>query len=424
MKASKYNIITELNQNSFLIFNSMSNAMIEVESKYIIKDSGMLNLDIITPEEEKILLKNGILVKKSIDEAKVLKFHNELQKYHSSTLEVVIVPTTACNAKCDYCFQSLNNVYMSKEIADKAISYIENRIKNDKNLKELQLVWFGGEPLLNNSLEIMLHIQNSLLEIAKNNDINYIGLLTTNGSLISQEIIDKLMINGVQITLDGAKDYHNQVKKIDIFDKVVNNIKLLIEKKAHISIRVNINSKNINEFYKVVDTLKEKGYSDKIFVYSARIEDFNENVKENDFLDIEAYSEIEREYLTYLSQSGFQTALPKAIAVHCGAQKYNQIVINPDGSIHKCWMEHDFVFDSLVDPNKKNMEHYYNYLTYDSFSDEECLECKIFPICLGGCPHVRVTGEKKCISMKYNIDKWALTWYKNKKSKEYGKSIV
>lgn len=56
---------------------------------------------------------------------------------------------------------------------------------------------------------------------------------------------------------------------------------------------------------------------------------------------------------------------------------------------------------------------FYDYMTYDVTNDEKCSQCKVLPLCMGGCPFNRLHNYERCKKEKYIIDNQILNIYGN-----------
>ena len=96
---------------------------------------------------------------------------------------------------------------------------------------------------------------------------------------------------------------------------------------------------------------------------------------------------------------------------YCGAHSLFSVGIDENGSLFKCWDDagvdalafghaHDWdpadPLNTASDPDKLTM--YLN--TALPTADEECRECVWLPLCVGGCPHYRLSGDKVCIPFR------------------------
>lgn len=121
-----------------------------------------------------------------------------------------------CNMSCDYCFASHNFSFMdslmSPEIAYKAIDFL---IDSSRDIKNIEIDFFGGEPLLN--LETVnkasIYAREKAIKHRKNLRIN----LTTNGLLLDKDtltILDDLEIS-IVLSLDGGEIVHDHLRHTD-----------------------------------------------------------------------------------------------------------------------------------------------------------------------------------------------------------------
>jgi uncharacterized protein len=119
---------------------------------------------------------------------------------------------------------------MSWEIAKKSIDFLW---EHSKDVSEVSIAFYGGEPLLNYELiKNVIDYSEKIFEVKK---VNF--NMTINGSILSDEIIDCLSKHNVSVTisLDGPKEIQNKHRKfysngLDTFDVVWNNIQRIKEK--------------------------------------------------------------------------------------------------------------------------------------------------------------------------------------------------
>ena len=120
---------------------------------------------------------------------------------------------------------------MNYEIAKEGIEYIFKIIKG-RNKKEFALSFYGGEPLLNfENIKRIVDFSKKLF-----NGWKLTFSITTNGTLINNEIIDFLISNDFQIliSIDGPKAIHD-AKRIfpngkGSFELIMNNLEKILKK--------------------------------------------------------------------------------------------------------------------------------------------------------------------------------------------------
>lgn len=120
-----------------------------------------------------------------------------------------------CNLNCEYCFASQGKYHgeraiMSLDVAKRAIDFL---IENSQGRRNLEVDFFGGEPLLN--WDMIKQLVAYAREQEKIHNKNFRFTLTTNGVLVDDDVIEfsnKEMSN-VVLSLDGRKEVHDHLRK-------------------------------------------------------------------------------------------------------------------------------------------------------------------------------------------------------------------
>ncbi len=144
-----------------------------------------------------------------------------------------------CNLNCSYCFASQGKYQgdrglMSFETGKAALDFL---IKNSGNRHNLEVDFFGGEPLMN--WETVKKLVQYARSIEKEHNKNFRFTLTTNGVLIDDEVIEfcnKEMSN-VVLSLDGRKEIHDKFR-VDYngkgsYDSIIPKFKDLVSKRGN-----------------------------------------------------------------------------------------------------------------------------------------------------------------------------------------------
>ncbi len=120
-----------------------------------------------------------------------------------------------CNLNCEYCFASQgkyrgDRALMSFDVGKRAIDFL---VENSGNRKNLEVDFFGGEPLMN--WQVVKDIVAYARSIEKKANKNFRFTLTTNGMLIDDEVIDfaNKEMHNVVLSLDGRKSVHDNLRK-------------------------------------------------------------------------------------------------------------------------------------------------------------------------------------------------------------------
>jgi len=143
-----------------------------------------------------------------------------------------------CNLRCSYCFAGTGEYMgrrslMSLEVGKKAIDFL---IENSGNRRNLEVDFFGGEPLMN--FDVVKGIVEYARKKEKESGKNFRFTITTNAMLLDEEkraYINENMHN-VVLSLDGRKEVNDAVRKridgIGSYDRILPLIKKMVEERA------------------------------------------------------------------------------------------------------------------------------------------------------------------------------------------------
>lgn len=141
----------------------------------------------------------------------------------------------ACNLCCSYCFAGQGKYHgeesiMSFDTGKRALDFL---IENSGDRKNLEVDFFGGEPLLN--WDVVKKLVAYAREQEKIHNKTFRFTLTTNGVLIDDDVIEfaNREMSNVVLSLDGRKEIHD-LTRVDFagkgsYDKVVPKFKKMIE---------------------------------------------------------------------------------------------------------------------------------------------------------------------------------------------------
>ena len=120
-----------------------------------------------------------------------------------------------CNLNCEYCFASQGKYHgdralMSLEVGKRAIDFL---IENSGTRTNLEVDFFGGEPLMN--WDVVKDIVKYARSIEKEKNKNFRFTLTTNGVLVDDDVIEfaNKEMHNVVLSLDGRKEVHDHLRK-------------------------------------------------------------------------------------------------------------------------------------------------------------------------------------------------------------------
>lgn len=312
-----------------------------------------------------------------------------------------------CNMKCSYCFASkgnygLNRDLMSFETAKKAIDFL---IEHSDNIKNLDVDFFGGEPLLN--FEVVKKTVNYARRLQGKNGKKFRFTLTTNGILLDDAITDflnKEMCN-VILSFDGRKNINDQIRKTmgdqGTYDVIVPKFQKFAERRNKLGklfyIRSTFTKKNL-DFSKDFSEIYRLGFNGISFIPVVINESSEYYLKKGDLPKIFSEYEAIANEMIKLRDSGVKIdffnfmidlkngpcAVKRTKGCGCGNE---YLAITPGGDIFPC---HQFVGNdewTMGNVNDKtfDVEMKTKFSKININSKQKCKNCWVRFYCGGGC---------------------------------------
>jgi uncharacterized protein len=221
-KLNGYNIVLDMCSGSVHVVDEVAYdiiAMFKEKStdeivKYILdtyKDEEITEKDVLDCiEDVKSLEKAGKLYTPDTYEGMAFDFKNRNTVIKALCLHVA----HTCNLNCEYCFASQGKYHgeralMSFEVGKRALDFL---IENSGTRRNLEVDFFGGEPLMN--WDVVKELVSYARVQEKIHNKNFRFTLTTNGILVDDDVIEfcnKEMSN-VVLSLDGRKEVHDRLR--------------------------------------------------------------------------------------------------------------------------------------------------------------------------------------------------------------------
>ena len=310
-----------------------------------------------------------------------------------------------CNLNCEYCFASQGKYHgdravMSFEVGKRALDFL---IENSGNRKNLEVDFFGGEPLMN--FEVVKQMVAYARSIEKEKGKNFRFTLTTNGLLIDDDVIDfanKEMSN-VVLSLDGRKEVHDRYR-VDYagngsYDKIVPKFQKLVNARGNKNYYMRGTFTHQNpDFLEDIKTMLDLGFSElSMEPVVCAAGDPNELTLEDLPIVMEQYEKLAQLMLKKDKEGKPFTFYHYMIDLTGGPCIYKRIsgcgsgteymAVTPWGDLYPC---HQFVGEEkfkLGDiwngvTNKTVQDEFMNCNVY---SHPECTECWARLYCSGGC---------------------------------------
>ena len=241
---------------------------------YEIDDNCFSFIENLTSEDEKIEVGDSDLIN-SLIEIGILKtsetdtvFEENKKNFEERQIEInniVLEMSNDCNLNCKYCYgdggtYGRKREFMSFETAKKAIDMF---IKNKATTRKFGITFFGGEPLMN--FAVMKQIVEYCKGIYERDNIEVSFSMTTNGTILTDEIYNFIIKNNIFITIsiDGDKEIHDSYRKTingkGSFDIINPNLKRLVNGKARMNARATICHTNTEISY-IYEQILNQGF--------------------------------------------------------------------------------------------------------------------------------------------------------------------
>jgi len=182
-----------------------------------------------------------------------------------STGNIELYLAEACNMRCKYCYvgenDALHNGLMPSEVARAAVDLVFRRSRGVPNI---QITFFGGEPLLNKPVMREVIAYSQMLGQQHGKTVRY--SLTTNATLLDDEVIGyiKQYNFGLMISLDGPPEVQNEMRPMadgsGSFDRVAQNVKRLMRRRKRVTVRCTISNRHLN-LMDIVEFLEGFGFT-------------------------------------------------------------------------------------------------------------------------------------------------------------------
>ncbi|MBR6282446.1 MAG: thioether cross-link-forming SCIFF peptide maturase [Lachnospiraceae bacterium] len=220
-KNNGYNIVMDINSGAIHVVDEVSYDMIALYEDHD-KDAVIAEVAKTYPNISREELEEAY------DEITSLKEEGSLftkDEYEDRVIDYTKRPTVvkalclhiahACNLSCKYCFAE-EGLYHGKkaelmpyEVGKQALDFL---VANSGNRRNLEVDFFGGEPLLN--FDVVKQLVEYGRELEKTHDKHFRFTLTTNGVLLNDEIMEfaNREMDNVVLSIDGRKEIHDMMR--------------------------------------------------------------------------------------------------------------------------------------------------------------------------------------------------------------------
>lgn len=349
----------------------------------------------------------GIIFENSADQILPYKYRFYKLAFEAKEPFLYIAPTMRCNFGCFYCFEEGNKQQglMSEETALKIIQFLKSH-----NKKSVNIVWFGGEPMLgfNRIVYICRHL--------KEEGIAYTSSMITNGSLFTEQNTKDLSILNlkfIQFSMDGVGATHDKRRCFiggkPSFSIIIENLKRILETtEIPVVIQITMDHQNPNAYEEMSKFCSSRFPQ---YIDNGRLQIGFNNVQNRTGFDINGTcftteELVSEEIVRMRSQDKYMLKIP-SLSNPCMYRASWYLAIDPHGNLYKCIEQLGNTSERIGSLNEDFISKHRMAMSAfqeDPFSDEECLNCPVFPICGGGCPLDRIkkaNGETRDVCSKY-----------------------
>ena len=355
-----------------------------------------------------LLASNGFLVQDDEDEVATLRRRHELSRGTPKAFSAQIAVTLDCNFRCSYCYETRDSITLTRETEDAIVGRLHRGIPQ---WKTLSVIWFGGEPLL--ELDIIRRMSAGILQECDRHGTAYTGHLVTNGYLLDGRVARQLAdcsVRVVQITLDGDASTHD-VRRVlpgnrPTYERILENIRETHDRFDVIIVRVNIEDQPIEAIMHVIEDLAAA--KDHISLRFSQTNVVSHCIHpRGDHADfLRKASALGERALA----EGFRLSTGAKLPGGCFCPAYasNCLLVDARGDVHRCVADtgrRDRRVGYLTpDGHVQELETAPRY-DFDPFRDEDCLSCRVLPLCMGGCPKFPIDDKSatgRCV-VKENL---------------------
>ena len=330
-----------------------------------------------------------------------------------------------CNLNCSYCFASQGKYHgerglMSFEVGKRALDFL---VENSIGRRNLEVDFFGGEPLMN--FDVVKQLVEYARSIEKEKGKNFRFTLTTNGVLIDDDVIDfaNREMSNVVLSLDGRKEVHDRYR-VDYegngsWEKIVPKFQKFVEARGGKNYYMRGTFTHANpDFLNDIQQMLDLGFKElSMEPVVCAPDDPSALTEEDKAIVLEQYEKLAELMLKKHREGDPFTFYHYMIDLKGGPCIYKRIsgcgsgteymAVTPWGDLYPC---HQFVGEEKyklgnVFEGVSNTEAQEEFAECNVYSREECRDCWARLYCSGGCAAnaYHATGSVKGI-YKYGCD--------------------
>ncbi len=407
-KSNGYNIVLDVNSGSVHVVDDVTYDVIPLfeeksyeEIEASLKDKYSVDQIKESYDEVKTLNDEELLFTEDVYQQYITDFKKRKTVVKAMCLHIA----HDCNLACKYCFAEEGEYHgrralMSLEVGKKALDFL---VANSGNRVNLEVDFFGGEPLMNWDVVKELVIYGRSLEEPHNKKFRF--TLTTNGVLLNEDIMEfanKEMAN-VVLSLDGRREVNDNMRPFrngkGSYDLIVPKFQKFAESREDKSyyVRGTFTRENI-DFSEDVKHFADLGFKHMSIEPVVGSEDEPYAIREEDLPKImEEYDKLALEYIKRAKEGNgfnffhFMIDLTQGPCVAkrlsgCGSGT-EYLAVTPWGDFYPCHQfvgEEDYLMGNVYDGiTRTDIQD--NFKLCNVYAKPKCRDCFARYYCSGGC---------------------------------------
>lgn len=407
-KSNGYNIVLDVNSGSVHVVDDLSYdviSMYESSTKDDIVEklkSDYSEEDVLEAYEEVSKLKEEELL---FTEDIYKQYITDFKKRKTVVKALCLHIAHDCNLACKYCFAEEGEYHgrralMSLEVGKKALDFL---IENSGNRRNLEVDFFGGEPLMNWEVVKELVRYGRSKEEEYNKKFRF--TLTTNGVLLNDEVMEFVNqeMSNVVLSLDGRKEVNDKMRPFrngtGSYDLIVPKFRKLAESRNQTNyyVRGTFTHDNL-DFSKDVIHFADLGFKQMSIEPVVGDDDEKYAIKQEDLpVIMEEYDKLAKEYIKRQKEGNgfnffhFMIDLEQGPCVAkrlsgCGSGT-EYLAVTPWGDLYPCHQfvgQEEFLLGNVFEGIKRT-EICDEFKMCNVYAKEKCQKCFAKYYCSGGC---------------------------------------
>lgn len=302
--------------------------------------------------------------------------------------QIYFIVTRRCNLECSHCIRDSSpsvkdelTLEVAREALRKLGPYGQNAL----------LLLTGGEPTLHSEIVPIAQYASSLFRSV---------MINTNGLSLRKllELTDQVPRIQVQISLDGARSAHQEIRGNNTFAPVLRNIGALTGRGAIITIATTVSSVNLDSLKELDDSLSALPF---VRWTLKRQVDYNRGACKSQHISTQDWNDLVKAVLSSFSNRHrieiqpmfgsecFRDMTAQSVARgfrrNCGTGR-SKLYVNPDLTVFPCACLEEIRLGDLQGDTVPDIINRLSDLPIEPRQDSPCVYCPVQAKCMGGCP--------------------------------------